>query len=180
MDSQSGQERGEATSVRDDAKDLVGLLVSEVNLKSGVSDHTEWVLDTGCTFHMAPRRDIFLSLKEMSSGKVQMVNNSVSKIKGIGLVRFDNQDGTTFFLYDVRFMPEISRNLISLGSLKDKDCKFKGSNGVLKVIKGCIVFMKGIRRQSLYILQGEARMSKSNAVDADTEKSVLSQDQTMM
>lgn len=42
------------------------------------------------------------------------------------------------------------------------------------------MFMKGIRRQSLYILQGEARISKSNAVDADTEKSVLSQDQTMM
>lgn len=52
---QRGSERGEAASARDDAKDLVGLLVAEVNVSSSSSDHDEWILDTGCTFHMTPK-----------------------------------------------------------------------------------------------------------------------------
>lgn len=123
---------------------------------------------------------MFIRFEEVSSGKVRMANDSVSEVKGVSSVRFQNPDGTTFVLHDVRFMPGISRNLISLGLLEDKGCEFKGSNGVLKVIMGCTVFMRGLRRHSLYILQGGATRSESNSVGSSTEKSVLSQDQTMM
>lgn len=123
---------------------------------------------------------MFINLEEANAGRVRMANNSVSEIKGVGSVRFENPDGTTFVLHDVRYMPEISQNLISLGWLEDKGCDFKGSNGVLKVIKGCTVFMRGLRKHSLYILQGEARRSESNSAGSDSEKSVLSQEQTMM
>ena len=58
-------------------------------------------------------------------------------------------------------MPGISRNLISMRTLEDKGCKFKAANGVLKVIKGCTVFIKGLRRQSLYILTSKARSTSS-------------------
>ena len=64
---------------------------------------------------------------------------------GVGSIRFENPDKTTFILHDVRYMPGISRNLISMGSLEEKGCEFKAANGILKVIKGCTVFMKGAR-----------------------------------
>lgn len=54
-------------------------------------------------------------------------------------------------------MHGISRNLILMGNMEEKGYDFKGSNGTLKVIKGCTIFMKGIRRQSLYILQATAK-----------------------
>ena len=120
-------------------------------------DRDEWVLDTGCYFHMTPRRDVFIDLQESASGRVRMANNTSSEIKGVGSVRFQNPDGTTFLLQDVRYMPDISRNLISMGTLEEKGCEFKGSNGLLKVVKGCIVFMKGVRHKSLYILQAKAK-----------------------
>lgn len=46
---------------KDDAKDLVGLLVGEAN--------------TGYSFHMTLRRDVFLDLQELTAGKVRMANN---------------------------------------------------------------------------------------------------------
>lgn len=51
-----------------------------------------------------------------------MTNYTVSEVKGIKSVRFENEDGTTFVLHDVRFMPGISRNLISMGVLEEKGC----------------------------------------------------------
>src|SRR5690606_35173111 len=77
-------------------------------------------------------------------------------------VRFQNSDGTTFLLQEVRYMPDISRNLISMGVLEEKGCEFKAAKGVLKVVKGRTIFMKGLRRQSLYILQAKARISSTH------------------
>lgn len=50
--------------VKDDATDLVGLLVAEVNLTTRDEDPDEWVLDTACSFHMTARRDCFINLQE--------------------------------------------------------------------------------------------------------------------
>ncbi|CAA7024021.1 unnamed protein product [Microthlaspi erraticum] len=155
------QDSGESSLVRDDAKDLVGFLVNEVNMSREEGDHEEWIMDTGCTFHMTPRKDLFLEFKEVSNGKVRMANDSVSDVRGVGSVRFKNPDNTTFVLHDVRYMPGISKNLISMGTLEGKGCEFKGSEGILKVIKSCTVIMKGTRRSSLYILQGSAVESSS-------------------
>lgn len=78
-------EKGEASAaVRDDARDLVGLVASEVNLSSESSDREEWILDTGCTFHMTSRLDVFQDYQEGASGKVRTANSSVSEIKGSG------------------------------------------------------------------------------------------------
>ncbi|CAA7024880.1 unnamed protein product [Microthlaspi erraticum] len=107
------QDNGESALARDDAQDLLGLVACEVNLMQGRNEKEEWVLDTCCSFHMTPRRDVFIDFKEVSSGKFKMANSTHSDVKGIGSVRFLNPDGTTFVLHDVRFMPEIGRNLIS-------------------------------------------------------------------
>ena len=44
--------------------------------------------------------------------------------------------------------------LISLGTLETNGCRIVVENGVLKVTKGAMVMMKGLRQGSLYILQG--------------------------
>lgn len=121
--------------VRDDAHDLVGLIAAEVNLSENRQNQDEWIMDTGCSFHMSPRRELFIDFKESSSGKVRMANSSYSEVKGIGSVRFLNTDGTTFVLHEVRYMPDMTRNLIYLGTLENKGCEFKGGNEVLKVVK---------------------------------------------
>lgn len=146
----------------------MGLNAAEVNLTENKSDRSERIMDTYCSFHMTPRNDYFLEFKEVNAGKVKMANGTFSEIKGIGSIRFTNPDGTTFLLQDVRYMPCISTNLIYIGNLESKGCEFKGGDGVLRVSKGCTVFMKGKRRAFLYILQAEARVHE--AMSATSER----------
>ena len=44
-------------------------------------------MDTGCSFHMTPRKDWFIELEESDVGSVRMANESTSLVKGIGTVR---------------------------------------------------------------------------------------------
>nr|AAC62132.1 copia-like retroelement pol polyprotein [Arabidopsis thaliana] len=85
---------GETALVKDDAQDLVGLVASEVNMSEGKDDQEEWIMDTGCSFHMTPRKEYLMDFVEAKSGKVRMANNSFSEVKGIGKVKFIKKDGT--------------------------------------------------------------------------------------
>ena len=55
----------------------------------------------------------------------------------------------------MRYVPELKRNLISLGMLDQIGCSFKAENGCLKVSNGSMVIMKGVRRSSIYVLIGK-------------------------
>lgn len=113
----------------------------------------KWICDTGCTSHMTPRRDWFDDLQMIKPIEVKMANGSISQVKGIGTVRIRNEDGTTVLLTNVNYVPGLSKNLISLGTLENKGCWFKSRGGSLKIIKGCITLLKAQRIGSLYILK---------------------------
>jgi len=65
----------------------------------------------------------------------------------------------------------VTRKLISLGTLEGNDCRHSAENGVLKVMRGVMVLMKGLRQGSLYLLQGTT-VTGSIAIctDVDTAK----------
>ncbi|KAH1073317.1 hypothetical protein J1N35_025645 [Gossypium stocksii] len=52
-------------------------------------------------------------------------------------------DGTIKILLDVKHMPNLKRNLISLGILDSKSCKINIESNNIKVSRGAIVLMKG-------------------------------------
>ncbi|KAG8498673.1 hypothetical protein CXB51_004985 [Gossypium anomalum] len=66
------------------------LLVASVN-DSKVSE--EWILDSGCTFHMSPNRDWFTTYETVSEGVVLMGNNTSCKIAGVGTIKVKMFDG---------------------------------------------------------------------------------------
>ncbi|KAI3799571.1 hypothetical protein L1987_34870 [Smallanthus sonchifolius] len=53
-------------------------------------------------------------------------------IKGIGSVSLKLLNGSTIDLNDVRYIPELKRNLISLGTLEKGGCKVSMGNGRIK------------------------------------------------
>ena len=114
---------------------------------------------------MTPRKELFVELQVVTEGKVRMANNSLTGDKGISSIRFQNPDSTTFLLHEVRYMPDIGRNLISLGTLENKACEFKASNGIMKIFLGCTLIMRGYRKGSdtLYFLRGYALKSENNS-----------------
>ncbi|KAG8491363.1 hypothetical protein CXB51_014484 [Gossypium anomalum] len=75
------------------------LLVASVN-DSKVSE--EWILDSGCTFHMSPNRDWFTTYETVSECVVLMGNNASCKIAGVGTIKVKMFNGVFRTLSDVQ------------------------------------------------------------------------------
>ncbi|KAG8499425.1 hypothetical protein CXB51_005933 [Gossypium anomalum] len=131
---------GEADIVEDYSDGEI--LVASVN-DSKVNK--EWILDSGCTFHMSPNRDWFTTYETVSEGVVLMGNNASCKIAGVGIIKVKMFDGVVRTLSDVRHVPELKRNLILLSTLELKGYRYTAESGVLKISKGSLVVMKSKR-----------------------------------
>lgn len=162
---------GEASVIH--GADSDGELLSVSDKSQGVAD--EWILDSGCTYHMCPNRDWFSTYEPVSQGVVLMGNNASCKVAGIGTVKIRMFDGVVRTLSDVRHIPDLKKNLISLGTLDGKGYKYTGEGGVLKISKGALVSMKGTRQAGkLYVLLGSTVIGDADVVsslsDADVTK----------
>ncbi len=115
---------------------------------------SEWILHSGCSFYMCPNREWFSTFSSVEGGVVRMGNNSSSKVIGIGTVKIKTHDGTIRTLSDVRYVPDLRKNLISLCILDLKGCRINIESSTIKVSRGALVLLKGKRTDSLYILEG--------------------------
>ena len=159
----------EAANIEIDSDgDLLSVVTSEKRSK------IEWILDSGCTFHMCPYRDLFATFEPSHSGVVLMGNDAQCKVAGIGTIQIKTHDGVVRTLTNVRYIPDLKRNLISLGTLESLGCKYSAEGGVLKVSKGALILMKANRIGSLYVLQGSVVTSSvaasSSLSDSDVTK----------
>lgn len=169
----SSSERGEASTVTSQTTVTAALVASDALLGFAEVTPETWVLDTGCSFHMTGRRDWLLNFRETSSGKVKMGNDTYSDVKGMGDVKLLNEDGTTVLLTQVRYVPEMSKNLISLGTLEDKGCWFESRNGVMKIIKGGDTVLTGRKLNTLYFLQATSLVGEVHATDGMNDETSL-------
>ena len=67
-------------------------------------------------------------------------------VKGISTVCIKMFDGIVRELKEVSYVPQIKRNLISVGTLEALGLMVSIRDGVLKITKGSMVVMKGVRR----------------------------------
>ena len=126
-----------------------------------------WVLDSGCTYHMSPNKEWFRNLQTQVGGSVLLGNDDSCKVKGIGNIRIKLQNGSIRCITNVRYIPELKRNLISLGTLESQGYTFKYENGVLVVSKGSKVILEGDRHNGLYFLNATTLVGVVNVIDMD-------------
>ena len=116
-----------------------------------------WILDSGCTYHMTPVREWFFDFKELDGGVVYMGDDNTCKIKGIGSIKLRNDDGSTKIVRNVRYIPNMKKNLISLGALESKGLHIRMENGILKVVSRALVMLKATRKSNnMYYYQGSS------------------------
>ncbi|GKA88836.1 retrovirus-related pol polyprotein from transposon TNT 1-94 [Tanacetum coccineum] len=108
----------------------------------------EWIMDSGGSYHMTPRRDFLFDFKEFNGGTVLLGDNRACAIMGTGKVRVQMKDGSSFVLKNVRYIPELKRNLISLGTLDREGHTVKLQNGRVKVIKGSYGYSSGTDKEN--------------------------------
>ena len=78
----------------------------------------------------------------------------------------------------MRYVPSLTKNLISMGTLEFKGVKVTAKNGVMEVISGALVLIKDIRKnKDLYYYQGNAIIGTPTLVayndQRDTEATKL-------
>ena len=135
---------GDATFAKENSNTTDVLLVNVTN-----SDD-EWILDSGCSYHMSPNGDWFSTYQPIDGGKVLMGNKVACKVVGIHKIQIKMHGGIIRTLTNVRHVPKLNKNLIFLRTLDSNGCVYKAGGGVLRVSKGGLVVMNGKKINGLY------------------------------
>ncbi|GKD55355.1 hypothetical protein Tco_1288742, partial [Tanacetum coccineum] len=104
-----------------------------------------WLLDSACNHHITPHREWFSNFEEHKE-VVYTADETPLTTHGIGSVRLQNEDGIIVTLKGVHYSPKLKKNLISVGTLESKWFKVRAKDGVMKIISGVLIVMKGIRK----------------------------------
>jgi len=165
---QKGKDGYNSASVVEEKNEVDVLTVCAAGIDKSSSG---WILDTGASFHMCPDKEWFTSYEPLKGGIVVMGNDAPCTTVGIGSVQFKMFDGCIRTLTGVRHVPELKKNLISLGELDTLGWRWSGGDGKIKVTHGAMTVIKGTKVGNLYWMQGNAVAGKGAANVARDEDS---------
>ena len=89
-----------------------------------------------------------------------MSDDRPCNMKGIGTVQIKIFDGMIRELKEVRYIPPLKRDLISVGTLKTLGFGVSIKNGILKMTKDSMVVLRGVHQNNLYYLKGSTVTDK--------------------
>lgn len=101
-----------------------------------------WIADSGASHHMTPRKEWFVEFKPLAKGKVMVMleNGDLVSAQGIGKIKTKSVvEGQleTHTLFNSLYVPELTRNLFSIGAATERGAKAEFTkNKLLMKIKG--------------------------------------------
>lgn len=95
-------------------------------------------MDSVFSFHICFVKHWFINLKELDCVHVFLDDNLECRVG----------------MLDVRFVPDVKNNLISVGMSDARGYSIKVDNGKMKAIKCSLVMLKVVKKFVLYILEG--------------------------
>ena len=128
-----------------------------------------WILDSACSHDYTPNRSWFVTYTKIDEGTVTLGDDHPCKGVGIGSIRMRMFDGIVQTLTNVKHVPKLKKNLMSLDYLERSGFNFssRARSGVLNISNGAMVVIRGRRIESnLYRLEGFVVTGESNAVAA--------------
>ena len=100
-------------------------------------------MDLGASFHTTPHQEIIQNYIAGDFGKVYLADGSALDVVGMGYVRILLSSGSVWLLEKVRYIPDLRRNLISVGQLDDEGHAILFVGDTWKVTKGAKVLARG-------------------------------------
>ena len=82
-------------------------------------------MDSTCSYHMTHNKDWFDTYRLANYGYVLMGNDALCRVVGIGNIRGKMFDSVIRMLCDARHVPDLRKNLISMGALDDYGFNYK-------------------------------------------------------
>jgi len=103
-----------------------------------------------------------------------MNNDRPCNMEGIGTVQIKMFNGMMWKLKEVRYVPQLKRNLISIGALETLGLEVSIRDGVLKMTKGSMVVLNSVHRNNLYYLKGSTVTGQvATLTDSDDDSTRL-------
>ena len=133
-----------------------------------VSQDTSWIVDSGATSHVTPRKDFFLSYSSVNSEVLKMGNAGEVKVFGIVTVCLKTNTSSTVVLHNVKHAPYILINPISVGQLDDDGYHNDLCNGQWKLTKGSLILARGRKHSNLYVTQESILGDSINLVESES------------
>jgi len=116
-------------------------LVLMATIDEQINKEVAWFLDSGCSNHMCGDKNAFMELVNEAKHFVKCGNNSRMTVVGTGSVRL-TFNGTAFLIRNVYYVPELHKNLLSIGQLQERGLSILIKNGKCSIYhqsKGLIV-----------------------------------------
>ncbi|KAL0361624.1 UNVERIFIED_CONTAM: Retrovirus-related Pol polyprotein from transposon TNT 1-94 [Sesamum radiatum] len=126
-------------------------MLSDVNVVKSILNKHEWLIDSGCTVHMTPYRDILSNYKSENLGSVSMANEKRCDVLSVGDVCMIFENGFKFTLKNVKHVPDLAHNLMSCSALEEEGLEGRWGKGIMKIMKGSLNVFKAKRKKNLYI-----------------------------
>ncbi|CAL1412394.1 unnamed protein product [Linum trigynum] len=98
--------------------------------------------------NMSPNKNCFSTCEQLDCGNMFMASEAVCKVVGIRSIKIRTHNGSFCTLNEVRHVPQMTKNLISLSLLDSKGLSFKGRGGVVYVCKAIRKVLKGVKREN--------------------------------
>nr|GEX04187.1 hypothetical protein [Tanacetum cinerariifolium] len=133
-----------------------GCYSADVMMAMSVEELLDWIMDSGGSYHTTYMRDYLVDFKEYDGDNILLGDGKECRARGMGKVQVQMRDGSSFVLDNVRYVPELRRNLISPGTLEKEGFTVKMQLGKIKVIKGSLVVLSGTRRVNCIYTPGQS------------------------
>ncbi|GKA51000.1 hypothetical protein Tco_0744196 [Tanacetum coccineum] len=134
----------------------------DVMMAMSVEELLDWIMDSGGSYHITYRRDYLVDFEDYNGGNILLGDGRECRVRWTGKVQVQMRDGSSFMLDNVRYVSELRRNLISMGTLEKEGFIVKMQSGKINVIKGSLMVLSGTRRSNcVYTLDGQAVTNKT-------------------
>ncbi|KAL2251622.1 UNVERIFIED_CONTAM: Retrovirus-related Pol polyprotein from transposon TNT 1-94 [Sesamum indicum] len=130
--------------------------ITDALLLSVSSSSDDWVVDSEASFHSCSNKDIMEPYTSGDFGLVYLADNKPLKIVGKGDVRIKSTNGSCWTLHDVRHIPGLKRNLISVGQLDSDGFHTMFGDTKWKISRGAMTLARGLKSGMLYMAGGSS------------------------
>jgi len=102
---------------------------------------------------------ILVDLSVVHMGKITQ-----GDVAWISTIKVKTNDGVVRTLSNICHVFDLKRNLISLGTLEFKGCKYSNEGWFLKVSNGTQTLIEGLKHGNVYVFQGSTVTSSSSII----------------
>ncbi|KAG8370165.1 hypothetical protein BUALT_Bualt14G0088900 [Buddleja alternifolia] len=140
-------------------------------------DETTWVIDNGASIHVTYQRDIFTSYTPGKFEDVRTADHEVIECICVGEICLETSNGSKMVLKDVKHIPSVRLNLLSVGKLCGEKYDSLFSGDTWKLCKGVMVLARGKQHSNLYLTRAKVIRDSVNAVESN-DRIIESDDKT--